>query len=185
MSYFELLHKLLSIPCKIWKKFVTTPINKGMLNSCGKDVRFGDGVEITWNNCSIGNDVYIGKNSLFMCANAPLTIGDHVMFGPNVTIVTGNHRTDIVGKYMSEIAVKDKLPKNDLPVNLVGDNWIGANATILKGVTIGRGAIVAAGALVTKDVLPYSIVGGIPAKVIEMRFNESEILEHERILGLH
>ena len=59
---------------------------------------------------------------------------------------------------------------------LEGDNWIGANATILKGVTIGEGAIVASNSLVTKDVPPYSIVGGVPAKVIKYRF-EPEMIE--------
>ncbi len=53
-----------------------------------------------------------------------------------------------------------------------GDNWIGANSTILKGVTIGEGAIVAAGALVIKDVPPYSIVGGVQAKVLKYRFSD-------------
>lgn len=184
MGYNETLYKILRIPQKIWKKFVLIPVYKGMMKECGRNVRLGDNVEITWNNCIIGNDVYVGKGSLFMCANAPLTIGDHVMFGPNVTIVTGDHRTDIIGKYMSEVTVKDKLSENDLPVHLVGDNWIGTNSTILKGVTIGRGAIIAAGALVTKDVPPYSIVGGVPAKLIGMRFNEEEIIEHEKKLGL-
>ena len=56
------------------------------------------------------------------------------------------------------------------------------NSTILKGVTIGRGCIVAAGAVVNKSTPPYSIVGGVPAKVLKMRFTEEEIIEHERIL---
>lgn len=69
-------------------------------------------------------------------------------------------------------------------MNITGDNWIAANAIILKGVNVGRGAIVASGAVVTKDVPPYSIVGGVPAKVIGMRFDESQIEEHEKMLGL-
>ena len=155
-----------------------------MLKCCGDNVKFGDNVDITWNNCSIGEDVYIGKGCQFMCSDAELTIGNHVMFGPNVTIVTGDHRTDIVGKYMSKVTVADKLPENDLPVAIEGDNWIGANATILKGVNIGRGAIVASNALVINDVPPYSIVGGVPAKTIRIRFTEEEIYEHESKLGL-
>ena len=60
--------------------------------------------------------------------------------------------------------------------------WIGANATILKGVTIGEGGIMAACSLVTKDVPPYSIVGGFPAKVIGRRFSDEDIVKHKEIL---
>lgn len=184
MKPCEVLYKLLHFPHKIWKRFVLDPMCKGMLKGCGDNVRFGDNVEITWNNCAIGEDVYIGKGCLFVCSDAELTIRNHVMFGPNVTIVTGDHRTDIVGKFMSNVTVADKLPENDLPITIEGDNWIGANATILKGVNIGRGAIVASGALVLKDVPPYSIVGGVPAKKIGMRFTDEEIKKHESELGL-
>lgn len=62
------------------------------------------------------------------------------------------------------------------------DCWIGANVTILKGVTIGRGSVVAAGAVVTKSCEPYSIVGGVPAHLIKMRFTSEQIVEHEKLL---
>ena len=59
------------------------------------------------------------------------------------------------------------------------DVWIGCNVTILSGVTIGRGAIVAAGAVVTKDIPPYAIAGGVPAKVIKFKWSVEQILKHE------
>ena len=68
----------------------------------------------------------------------------------------------------------------DQPVVIEDDVWCGANVTILKGVTIGHGSVVAAGAVVTKSFPPYSIIGGIPAKLLKMRFTEEEIKEHER-----
>lgn len=177
------LYQLISLPRKAGQR-IKTAINKRLLRTCGTDVRFGANVDITWHNCSIGNDVYIGKNATFLCADAPLEIGDHVVFGPNCTIITGDHRIDIVGKYMSQVTVAEKKPENDLPVKLQGDNWIGANSVILKGVTIGFGAVVAAGAVVAHDVPPYSIVGGVPARVISMRFTEAEIKEHQEQLKL-
>lgn len=75
-----------------------------------------------------------------------------------------------------------KLSENDQDVIFEGDNWIGMNVTILKGVTIGRGCIVAAGAVVNKSTPQYSIVGGVPAKVLKMRFTPEQIKAHEAIL---
>lgn len=127
----------------------------------------------------IYNDIYIGPNALFLSTRAKIIIESHVMFGPNVTIITGDHRTDVVGKYMTEIKDEDKLPENDQDVRILGDNWIGANSIILKGVTVGEGSIVAAGAVVINDVPPYSVVGGVPAKVISKRFNQHQLKEHK------
>lgn len=103
-----------------------------------------------------------------MNALATIKINSHVMFGPGVTVVTGNHRIDVVGKYMTEVTNADKFDEvngvrtnpYDAPVIFEGDNWIGANVTILKGVTIGKGSVIAAGAVINKDVPPYEIWGG-------------------------
>ena len=92
------------------------------------------------------------------------------MFGPRVTVITGDHRIDVPGKPM--IAVTEKLAENDQDVVFEGDNWIGANVTILKGVTIGEGAVVAAGAVVTRSIDKYSIWGGIPARKLRDRFQD-------------
>ena len=74
------------------------------------------------------------------------------------------------------------MPNQDAPVVIEDDVWCGANVTILKGVTIGRGSVVAAGAIVTKSFPPYSIIGGVPAKLIKMRFSPEEIERHEALL---
>lgn len=74
------------------------------------------------------------------------------------------------------------MPENDAPVIIEDDVWTGANITILKGVTIGRGSVVAAGAVVNKSCPPYSIIGGVPAKVLKFRFTIDEVLEHEKKL---
>ena len=70
----------------------------------------------------------------------------------------------------------------DLPVVIESDVWLGANVTILKGVTIGRGSVIAAGAVVNRNVPPYSISGGIPAHTLRFRFTRDQIMEHERLL---
>lgn len=171
-------------PRRVFAALVVDPWRKSMLGSCGRGVYFGYGCNLTWQNVYIGDDVSIGSNAMFMSARARVVIGNHVMFGPNVSIITGDHRTDILGRYMITITNDEKRPGDDRDVVLEGDNWIGASAIILKGVRIGRGAVVAAGAIVTRDVPPYAIVGGNPARLIRMRFSSQDIAEHERLLGL-
>lgn len=80
------------------------------------------------------------------------------------------------------IDVKDKRPEDDQPVVIEEDVWVGARAMILKGVRIGRGAIIAAGAVVTRSVPPYAVAGGVPARVIKFRWPVDEILRHETAL---
>lgn len=112
-----------------------------------------DGAE----NISIGSNVHFGPRSLIYSTLAELTIGNYVLFGPEVMIITGDHRIDIKDMHIYEVTDEMKLPENDLPVTIQDGCWIGARVTILKGVTIGEGSIVAAGAVVVKDVPPYSI----------------------------
>lgn len=102
------------------------------------------------------------------------------MFGPGVIIRGGNHNTGVIGAFMADVKVK--RPEDDMDVAIEGDAWIGAGAIILKGVTIGRGSIVAAGAVVTKSFPPYSIIGGVPARLIRPRWEAAVVAEHERIL---
>jgi len=143
-------------------------------------VSFSPHDDFTYWNIEIGDDVYIAPGAFFIAAIAKLTIGNKVLFGPNVTIVTGNHSYVLNGKYMFDN--HDKQAGDDLPVTIGDDVWVGANSTILKGVRVGDGAIIAAGAVVTKDVLPYSIVGGVPAKVIGSRGSLYEIEAHKEQL---
>ena len=162
----------------IWDK-VWTPFYKKAMKHCGKNVYLrpvSSDLKGLW-NLSIGDGSSIPKGSTFYCTEAPLTIGRKVIFGPRPTIITGDHRTDVIGKFIMDS--HDKLPENDAPVVIEDDVWTGANVTILKGVTIGRGSVIAAGAVVTKSCPPYSIIGGVPAKVLKYRFSIAKVLEHE------
>lgn len=123
----------------------------------------------------------IGPNSTIYTTRAKLIIKSHFISGPNLTIITGDHHY-VVGKFIDEVKDKDKLIENDQDVIIEEGVWCGANVTIMKGVTIGRESIVAAGAVVTKSCPPYSIIGGVPAKVIKLKFTQEQIMEHERLL---
>lgn len=155
---------------------------KKAMKACGTNVKIKPSTSVYFGleNLSIGNNVSIPRYAHIFCTEAPLKIGNNIVFGPSPTIVTGNHRIDVVGKYI--VDSHDKLPENDKEVRIEDDVWVGANVTILMGVTIGRGAVIAAGAVVNKSCPPYSIIGGIPAKVIKPRFSIDEILKHEEIL---
>lgn len=157
-------------------------IYKGAMKKCGKHVYLRPSCSDfkgLW-NMTVGDYTSIPKGATFYCTEAPLIIGKKVIFGPHPTIITGDHRIDVIGKYIMDST--EKLPENDAPVVIEDDVWTGANVTILKGVTIGRGSVIAAGAVVTKSCPPYSIIGGVPAKALKMRFTPEEIEQHERII---
>lgn len=153
---------------------------KPLFKSSGKNVVFNPYDYFTYSNISLGNDVYIGPGANFSSITS-IKIGNKVMFGPNVTIMGGDHNTSEVGKYMFD--VDNKLPENDLPVEIENDVWIASNVIILKGVTIGKGSIIGAGALVTRNIPEYSIAVGRPAKVVKKRFDEEMLSNHIRIVS--
>lgn len=158
---------------------------KRSMRSCGTDVYIRPsssdfkGLE----NMTVGHHVLIPKNAVVYCTGAPLTIGNYVLFGPAPSVLTGDHRTDVVGEFMYE--VREKSAESDLPVVIGDDVWVGAHVTILKGVELGRGSVVAAGAVVTRSFPPYSVIGGVPAKLIRQRFTPEEIEKHEKALYGH
>ena len=152
-------------------KIFWMPIIKRSFAKCGKRVTVPRNCRFSGiQNIYVGNNVAFGVGLDVLTTRAKLYVGNDVMFGPNVVIVTGDHRLDIRDRTMISIRDDEKLPENDQDVVIEDDVWIGANATILKGVTIHTGSVVSAGAVVTKDVAPYTLVGGVPAKEIKKRF---------------
>lgn len=111
---------------------------------------------------SIGSNCYIGPNAV-LGASGGIAIGDNVLFGPNVTISSENHLFD------SLLAPICKQGVRRQGVTIESDCWIASGVTVLDGAMIGRGSVIAAGAVVTKSVPPYSVVAGVPGRVIRMR----------------
>lgn len=136
----------------------------------------------------LGYASYVGERSFIRNTE----IGRYSCIGPEVLTASGTHPTQFVSvhpafystakqsgfTYVKEDAFEeyDYLDKErKISVRIGNDVWIGTRATLLEGVTVGDGAVVAAGAVVTRDVPPYAIVGGVPAKVIRYRFTPEEI----------
>ena len=115
------------------------------INNAVGDVIIGDHTRIGLHNTIIG----------------PVDIGNHVNLAQGITVTALNHNFSDTNKRIDEQGVSTN------PVTIEDDVWIGANAVILPGVTIGEHCVVAAGAIVTKDVPPHSLVAGVPAKVIK------------------
>lgn len=141
---------------------------------CDPDLRAIAG----YNRIHLGSHIFLGPKTRIMCTEADVTIDDYVVFGPEVTIITGDHRIDEIGKYMCEVT--EKKPENDQPVHIHRDVWIGARAIILKGVDIGEGSVVAAGAVVTDDIPPYSVF--ISKHKIIPRFSDAELEKHLEVM---
>ena len=110
----------------------------------------------------IGNNVGISQNC-FIQVRGNVEIGSNVMFGPNVSIFSENHGYSSIDIPM----IAQESSRSG--VQIQDDVWIGTRATILDGVTVGKGSIIAAGAVVNQNIPPYSIVGGVPAKIIRSR----------------
>lgn len=149
-------------PYALFSKALRRSVCQHIFLKTGKGVNiehgvfFGSGSEI-----ELGDYSGLGLNARL---SGPIRLGRHVMMGPEVMIYTANHETKDPSVPM--MFQGDAPPK---PVVVEDDVWIGARVIILPGVHIGKGAIIAAGSVVTKDVATMTVVGGNPAKLIKHR----------------
>lgn len=140
------------------------------LTNCGSSLIIHPNVVINFpQRIKLGNKVKFNRG-VILTATDQIEIGDDVMIGPYSIINSGNHGFDDLKTPMQN----QKHTKNKITIH--DDVWIGAHCSILSGVIIGKGAIIAAGAVVTTDVEPFSIVGGVPAKFIKSRFDKISVL---------
>lgn len=151
-----------------------------LFKEIGQAVHIGNHCVFTFGTISLGDHVHVGNFCVFQSAHGEIRIGNHVLFGPGVHIHGGNHAYDKVGVFIDENDAK--VLGQDGVVRIEDDVWVGANAMILQGVTLGRGCIVGAGSIVTRDVPAYAIVAGNPAHILKYRFQPDEIARHESIL---
>ncbi|MBB5636591.1 maltose O-acetyltransferase [Pedobacter cryoconitis] len=130
------------------------------IRSCGKGVAIERGASFS-RKLTLGDHSGVGRNAW---VRGEVTIGNYVLMAPNVVILTQNHIFDRI-----DIPILEQGTTAEKPVVIEDDCWICQNVIILPGITIGKGSVIAAGAVVTKNVAPYSIMGGNPAKLIKHR----------------
>jgi len=151
------------------------------LKNCGKNVYIdGRNSYFSARTISIGSDVYIGPGADFVSDSKTIKIGNKVLFGPNVSIRTDNHNISCIDRFIYDCT--DTILKDEEEIVIEDDVWIGTRVVILKGVRIGRGSVIAAGTVLTRSVPPYSVVGGVPGKIIRERWTKEEIVMHEKTL---
>lgn len=143
-------------------RFATIRPTNVMVNEAGEGLKIGD-------NSNIGPYSWIG-------CSGHIEIGNNVMMGPRVNLLAENHNFDRTDIPMKEQGVTRGA------IIIEDDCWLGANCSVLSNVRIGRGSIIATGAVVTKDVPPYSIVAGVPAKVIKSRTEKAGSARGEETL---
>lgn len=126
--------------------------------SCGRNLQVARHVTINFtNHLEIGSDVFVATGC-WIHARGGIVLEDEVQLGPYAVLAAGDH-TQIGDSYRFG-------PSNLAPIHICKGSWIAAHATVTKGVRIGRGACVAANSVATHDVAPFTVVGGVPARVI-------------------
>lgn len=143
----------------------------------GEGLSWGKNWKVHKQVLSAGNFVYVGPDVQIIY---PTVIGDCCLIAAGVQFVGNDHGFSEIDKPM-RIASPKTNPFGQITV-IEADVWIGQSAIILHGVKIGRGSIIAAGAVVTKDVHPYSVVAGTPARFIKERFSKEQQIEYEKKL---
>lgn len=142
-------------------------MEKELFGSTGENIFVNPPLFIDYGkHIHMGENVYCNMGCTFLDVNS-ITIGNNVMLGPNVSLYTAGHQIDP--------EVRITTIEFGYPIVIEDNVWIGGNATVVPGVTIGKNSVVAAGSVVTKDVPANVVVGGNPAKVIRAITEEDEL----------
>lgn len=152
----ELLRRFNALPLVAQEEQAT--IIRELFGSVGDNPSVARGFQ-----CDFGCNIYVGNNfyaayNCVMLDYADIKIGDNCLIGPNVGIYTASHNVAPKDRYKTGFAKS---------ITIGNDVWIGGNSCILPGVSIGDGAVIAAGSVVSENVAPFTVVGGVPARFIK------------------
>lgn len=174
------IYTLVSVLLKIYR-FPKSFFIKKRLGKCGNDVVIAFPCKMSKpQNVYLDEHTLIQPNVTFIMNAGKVYVGKWSVIASNCTLITDNHIPTVgvnhrmLGRYHINDKVKDIILEEDC--------WAGAGVTLLSGAKLGRGSIAAAGALVNKQVPPYAVVAGIPAKIIASVFTKEQILQHEQYL---
>jgi maltose O-acetyltransferase len=144
----------------------------GLLSAAGEGLRVGQDVRVYRPEMvSVGDSCYLGDGVQLYPWNATITLGNHVLVAAGARMITRKHGFAELDRPMADQGY------TNAPIVIEDDVWIGFQSVILPGVTIGQGSIVGAGSVVTRDVAPHSIVGGVPARLIRVRSSGTQSVE--------
>lgn len=170
--------------CHFFKVFLKEKPNYPYVHS---SVRIpNDAIIFNQDNLYMDERTSLGANAIIMNPNAKFIMRKWSFTSRDFLVLDGNHMS-VVGMPMIDVtdnikAQLDTEHKYNKDIIVEEDVWIGARVTLCSGCHVGRGAIIAAGAIVTKEVPPYSVFGGVPAKFIKFKWTINDILEHEKQL---
>jgi acetyltransferase-like isoleucine patch superfamily enzyme len=179
LFFKKLLNYFLNTP-EHHTKVVISGFSRGLQN-----VTF-EGKNRVADRCNFSGTIQLGYGTTLGYNNflhGDITVGKYCQFGADVAIHSTNHPTAYLSTYINENLFDGDLSalKEIKKIRIGHDVWIGHNAIIVGDVNIGNGAVIASGSVVTRDVEPFSIVGGVPAREIRKRFSESIIKEVEAL----
>lgn len=159
------LARFISIKSRNIKTKIRGRYWKLLIKSMGKAVEIEAGFMVrNARHISMGNHIFLNHSVELDAEWGNIAIGNHVMIGQNTLLTTARHNFEEM-----DIKIMFQGLKQSTVIEVGNDVWIGANVTILPDVRIGNGAVVGAGAVVTKDVPDFAVVAGVPAKIIKFR----------------
>lgn len=176
-----MIGKIINLCSRIYSRRIYGYLLKTSLGYCGKNVVLHKPAL-----CSNPANLYmydntsIMKNWTLISDTGKFIMKANSIAAPNLTVITGNHNRLV--DYTLEDCIANRLADVEKDVVVAEEVWLGANVTLLPGVTIGRGTTVAAGSVVTHDLPPYTLCAGIPAKVKKIYWTQEQIEKHEEVI---
>ncbi len=175
----KMIEKMLRFVLKVCKHFLPE-YDYSKMGMMGTHVKIAPGSFLNEKNLYLEDYTMLQEGIRLISNEGRLIVKKYSVVASNCIFIPGTHRLKVGVPFY--LAAKYHIGDEDKQIVIEEDCWVGAGCIVLPGVKIGRGSVVGAGSVVTKDVLPYSVVAGVPAKIIAVKFREEDVLLHEQVL---